>query len=134
MKISGIKRIIKEQLPSSVQPWIDQLLYPINNAISQFTTALGNQLTISDNMLGAVKSFTLTSAQFPFTFTHGLKIKPKIVFIGQINDTDANPGTFTTGPVVQWSVGSNGSTIVLQTITGLNPAKSYNVTLVVLSS
>lgn len=134
MKISGIKRIIKEQLPSTVQPWIDQLLYPINNAISQFTTALGNQLTISDNMLGAVKSFTLTSAQFPFTFTHGLKIKPKIVFIGQINDTDATPGTFITGPVVQWSVGSNGSTIVLQTITGLNPLKSYNVTLVVLSS
>lgn len=134
MKISGIKRIIKEQLPSSILPWIDQLLLPINTAISQFTTALTNQLTIEDNFLGSIKTFTLTSAQFPFTFVHGLKIRPKIVFIGQIQDTDANPAIFTAGPVIQWTVGSTGSTIVIQTITGLDPSKSYSVTLVVLGS
>lgn len=134
MKISGIKRIIKEQLPASVQPWIDQLLYPLNNAISQFTTALTNQLTITDNMLGAVKTYTLTTSQFPFTFAHGLKINPSIVFLGQIQDTSANPATFTVGPVIQWSIGSTGSTIVVQTITGLDPTKSYNVTIVVLSN
>lgn len=133
-KLSNVKRIIKEQLPSSVQQWIDQLLFPINNAISQFTYALGNQLTITDNMLGSVKTFTLQSNQFPFTFSHGLSIQPKILFIGQINDTASSPATFTTAPYAQWSVGNTGSTIVVTTITGLDPAKQYNVTFVVLAA
>lgn len=133
-KLSNVKRIIKEQLPSSVQQWIDQLLLPINTAISQFTYALGNQLTVSDNMLGAVKTFNLKSSQFPFTFSHGLNIQPKILFIGQINDTSAAPAIFTTAPYAQWSIGNTGSTIVINTITGLDPAKQYDVTFVVLAA
>lgn len=133
-KLANIKRIIKEQLPADVQKWVDQLLIPINNAISQFTYALTNQLTISDNMLGSVKSFTLSSAQFPFTFAHGLTIQPKILFIGQINDTAASPATFTVAPYAQWTIGSTGSTVVVNTITGLDPTKQYNVTFVLLGS
>lgn len=133
-RLSNIKRIIKEQLPSDVQKWVDQLLIPINNAISQFTYALTNQLTISDNMLGAVKTFTLSSDQFPFTFSHGLTVQPKIMFIGQINDTSANPAIFTAAPFVQWTIGQNGATCVIQTITGLDPAKQYSVVLVILAS
>lgn len=133
-QLSNIKRIIKEQLPADVQKWIDALLIPLNNAISQFTYALTSQLTISDNFLGSVKTFTLTQSDFPFTFQHGLNTKPKILFIGQILDTASNPATFTNGPVPQWAVGGNGSTIVIQTITGLDPSRTYSVTLVVLAN
>lgn len=134
-KINNIKRILKEQLPSDVQKWIDNLLFPLNNAISQFTYALTNQLTISDNFLGSVKSFTLKNADFPFTFSHGLNVKPKIVFIGQIQETTSGtPANFTVGPVIQWEVGSTGSNILIRTITGLDSAKSYTVTVVVLGS
>ena len=133
-RLSNIKRIIKEQLPADVQKWIDQLLIPINNAISQFTYALTNQLTITDNFLGSVKTFTVKTSDFPYTFRHGLNIKPQIMFLGQITDTSSNPATFTVAPYPQWSLGSDGTTIVIQTITGLDPSKSYTVTVVVLSN
>lgn len=121
-------------MPSSVQQWVDQLLIPVNDAISQFTYALTNQLTITDNMLGTVKTFTLSPNQFPFTFNHGLQVQPKILQIGQINDTSANPAIFTAAPYAQWAIGSTGNTIVINTITGLNPLKQYSVTFVILAS
>jgi len=132
--LSNVKRILKEQLPSDVQKWADQFLIPLNNAISQITNALGNQLTITDNMLGAVKIFTLKTSDFPYTFSHALNIRPKILFIGQIQDASSTPAIFTVAPVVQWQASSTGSSIVIQTITGLDPAKSYNVTLVLLAA
>lgn len=134
-KLTNIKRILKEQMPSDVQRWIDNLLFPLNNAISQFTNALSNQLTISDNFLGSVKTFTLKTSDFPFTFSHGLNIKPKIVFLGQVQEsTSGTPATFTNGPVIQWEIGSTGSTILIRTITGLDSTKSYSVTVVVLGN
>lgn len=133
-KLTNIKRIIKEQLPSDVQKWIDNLLIPINNAISQFTYALSNQLTITDNFLGSVKQFQLTTTQFPFTFKHGLGIKPAILFIGQIQDTTANPAIFTVGPVAQWEQGTDGTTVVIKSITGLDSSKQYTVTFVILGA
>lgn len=133
-RLNNIKRIIKENMPEEVQKWIDLLLFPLNNAISQFTYALSNQLTINDNMLGTVKTFNLTSSQFPFTFNHGLNIQPKICFIGQINDTSASPATFTVAPYAQWFLGSTANTIVIQTITGLDPAKTYSITFVILAN
>lgn len=132
--ISNVKRLIKEQLPASVQAWIDQILIPINNSITQFTNAFQNQITISDNMLGAVKTFKLKTSDFPFTFTHSLNVRPKIMFIGQIQDTAANPSIFTVGPVVQWDNSSTGGSVVIQTITGLDPLKTYNVTVVLLGN
>lgn len=133
-RLSNIKRIIKEQLPSDVQKWIDQLLIPINDSTSQFTYALTNQLTISENMLGTVKQFNLQTSQFPFTFNHGLNVQPKVMFIGKINDTSANPAAFTSAPFAQWEIGGTGNSIVIQTITGLDPAKQYNVTLVIIAN
>lgn len=130
-KLSNVKRIIKEQMPADVQKWIDTLLYPLNNTISQLSNALANQLTIVDNMQATVKSFTLKSNQFPFTFNHGLSGTPKVLYIGQINDTAASPATFTVAPYAQWTIGTSASTIVIQTITGLDPTKTYNVTFVI---
>lgn len=129
-KLSNVKRIIKEQMPSDVQKWIDTLLFPLNNTISQLSNALANQLTITDNMQGSIRSFTLTSSQFPFTFAHGLNTQPKILYIGQINDTSATPAIFTVAPYAQWTVGSTANTVIIQTITGLDPTKTYNVTFV----
>jgi hypothetical protein len=134
MKISNVKRLIKEQLPNSIQPWIDQLLIPINNAITQFTNAFANQITISDNMLGVVKTFTLKTTDFPFTFSHSLNVRPKILFIGQIQDTNSTPGIFTVAPYAQWDNSATASSVVIQTITGLDPTKIYNVTIVLLGS
>lgn len=130
-RLSNIKRIIKEQLPSDVQKWIDTILFPLNDAISQFTNALNKQLTVTDNMNGTIKNFRLTSSQFPFTFNHGLTQQPTVLIIGQINDTSGSPTTFTAAPYAQWSIGSAASTITVQTITGLDPAKTYSVTFLI---
>lgn len=125
---------MKEQLPKEVIIWIDQILLPLNEAISQFTNALSSQLTITDNMLGTVKTFSLQPAQFPFTFNHGLSIQPRICFIGQINDNSGSPATFTSAPYAQWFIGSSANTITIQNITGLNNTKTYNVTFVILAN
>ena len=134
MKLSNIKRILTENLPTEVLKWIDEIVIPLNTVISQISDALSSQLTITDNMLGCVKNFTLTTADFPFTFNHGLNAQPKICFIAQINDTSGNPATFTTAPYAQWFLGTEANTIILQTITGLDITKKYDVTLVVLSN
>lgn len=133
--LTNIKRVIKEQMPSDVIKWIDQVLIPLNTFMSQVTYALTKQLTITDNMVGSVKTFNLTSDQFPFTFNHGLAgVNPKIVFIGQINDTSASPATFTVAPYAQWFLGNNANTIIIRSITGLDITKTYSVTFVVLGS
>ena len=134
MKLSNIKRLLTENLPTDVLKWIDEIVIPLNTVISQITDALSSQLTITDNMLGSVKTFTLTSADFPFTFNHGLNAQPKICFIAQINDNSGNPATFTAAPYAQWFLGSAANTITIQTITGLNVTKKYDVTLVVLAN
>ena len=134
MRLSNIKRIITENLPVDVLKWIDEIVIPLNTVISQLTDALSSQLTITDNMLGGIKTFTLTPADFPFSFNHGLTVQPKICFIAQINDNSGNPATFTAAPYAQWYLSSEANTIVIQTITGLNVNKKYDVTLVILAN
>lgn len=130
--LTNIKRIIKEDFPSEVQKWIDKLLIPLNNAISQFTFALNNQLTITDNFLGVLKEVTLKGDQFPYQFNHGLKVKPKILLIGQYQETSASPPLSTAGVTAQWE--TDGPTIILRAITGLDTTKTYNFTFVILGS
>ena len=132
-KLSGIKRILKEQLPSAVQQWVDQLIIPLNNAVSQFTYALTNQLTITDNFQGAVKTFTLKNSDYPFTFQHGLAVRPKVCFLGQVLEDSGSPALFTAAPYAQWEPDQSGTQIVLRQITGLNASKTYFVTLVILA-
>lgn len=61
-KIVNVKRIFKEQFPPDVQKWIDQLLYPLNNAIAQFTFAFNNNITLSDNAVAVTKTFTIVGS------------------------------------------------------------------------
>jgi hypothetical protein len=136
--LNNIKRIIKEQLPSAVQQWADILLIPINNFISQVTYALTNELTFTDNFLATLQQSNITTAQFPYTFTHGLNVQPMIVFIGQIQEAVngiavQTPTILTTPAIPQWIVGSNGNSITILNITGLDSTKSYNVTFVVIA-
>jgi hypothetical protein len=210
LKLSGIKRIIKEDFPNEVQKWIDKLLLPFNNAISQFTYALTNQLTISENHLGSLKVLELSGASlitgditagstqviratfftdsidqqygvqvnqavtgpgispgtvissintlgsgigvitlsrpatltrygvnllaggdFPFIFQNPINVKPQIVFLAKIQETSANPVTLAHAPVVQWY--TDGTSITIQNITGLEAGRRYTVTLVVLA-
>lgn len=125
-KLTNIKRIIKEDFPSEVQKWIDKLLVPLNNSITQVTFALTNQLTLSDNMLAVVKEITLKGDQFPYQFNHGLKVKPIGCVILQAMETSASPPLFTNGVYAQWD--TDGPTITLRTITGLDSSRTYNFT------
>lgn len=136
--LNNIKRIIKEQLPSDVQKWVDVLLIPINNFISQVTYALTNQLTLTDNFLATVKTVTIGSGDFPYSFNHGLNVQPTILFIGQIQEAVngtpiSNITVLTTPAIAQWQLGSNGTSVQIINITGIDPTKSYNVTFVVIA-
>ena len=136
--LNNIKRIIKEQLPPDVQKWIDVLLIPINNFISQATYALTNQLTFTDNFLATIKQVTISTTDFPYTFNHGLTVQPMIMFIGQIQESVngtavATPTILTTPAIAQWVLGSNGTSIQVLNITGLTAGKNYNVTFVVIA-
>lgn len=136
--LNNIKRIIKEQLPPDVQKWIDVLLIPINNFISQATYALTNQLTFTDNFLATIKQVTIATTDLPYTFNHGLTVQPTIMFIGQIQEAVngtpvGNPTILTTPAIAQWVLGSNGTSIQILNVTGLTTGKSYNITFVVIA-
>lgn len=127
MKLTNIRRIIKEDFPSDIQKWIDKLLIPLNNAIAQFTFAMNNQLTITDNFLAEIKVIQLRGDQFPYTFNHTLRVKPTIVLIGQFQETSASPPIQTNGVSLQWE--TDGPSITIKTITGLDASRTYNFTL-----
>lgn len=127
-RLSNIKRIIKEQLPSDVQKWIDTLLFPLNNAIAQFTSALTNSLTITDNLAGNVKTFKLKTSDFPFTFQHSLKSQPQICIATHITDAGGGTAVLPGAAYAQWDLGADGSSIIIRTVIGLDSTKTYNIT------
>ena len=51
-KIPTISRIVTEDFPSDVRPWINKLLGPLNTFMSANVFALTSHLTFTDNILG----------------------------------------------------------------------------------
>ena len=61
MKLGLIRRISKEDLGSDAPEWIDKMLEPLNQFISQVGTALQNRLTFENNFSANILDKKITS-------------------------------------------------------------------------
>lgn len=129
MKLPSQKRILREDLKGAPS-WVGPLIDTLNSFMETVYRALNKNVTFSDNIAANVKEFTYkTTSTYPAAqdnveFVSGLKTKASGVLLFQVYETSSySPPP---GPVyIPW-VEING-TIIISTITGLEPSKTYLV-------
>lgn len=133
MIIPSFKRLLKTDYAQQFQQMIETLSYSVNNAVESLNNAMDNNVSLQDNILCTVKTFTVqvdstgtptTSTTFPLTFT-GTCLGISLINI--INTTTS--GTYPTGGVtISFSQTAKG--IQINNITGLVAMNNYSVTLI----
>jgi hypothetical protein len=133
MIIPSFKRILNTDYAQQFQQLIATLGFTLNNAIENINDALDNNISLADNILCTVKTFSLqvdstgkptTSTTFPLTFTgqcQGLSV------INVTNTT--NSSTYPTGGVtISFAQTQNG--IQINNITGLPTNNTFSLTVI----
>jgi hypothetical protein len=124
-KITSTKKLVIEDYPAEVKPWIKKLIDPLNRFLEQSYYALVNGLTIADNLKGQVSSLDVVASQeYPIAFAWRLNERPTVLLVGNCEEsTGGTVAAFSTA----WTY-NNGQ--VLVTFTGLDTAKKYTIKLV----
>lgn len=133
MQIPSFKRLLKTDYAQQFQQMIETLSYSINNAVESLNTAMTNNVSLQDNILCTVKTFTVqvnangaptTTTTFPLTF------KGTCLGISLINIINTSTsGVYPPGGVtVSFSQTQNG--IQINNITGLTAMTNYSITLI----
>lgn len=128
MKLPSFTRIIMEDLPTEVQKWVDKLVNPINSFMLTIRTGLNKNLTINENLSGAIKTVLVINGAVSFRYTSSRK--PTALLVGKWYNKTDNTWTPTTGIDVSWSY--NGIDTITATFYGLENTNDYNITLVIL--
>jgi hypothetical protein len=132
MKISGFKRLIKEDFPADQQPLIEKLATVFNLFQEQVYYAFNNNITIDENLnaQSVVYRVKVDATGKPVgnnQIKYNLKTKPKGAQV--INVQNVTDSTLLSGaPFVTYVVNSN--IITITQVTGLLPNKEYDVTIV----
>ena len=124
-KINSTKKLIIEDFPAEVRPWLKKLIDPLNRFLEQAYYALVQGLTTADNLKAQVNSFTVTTNQvYPIKFAWKLNERPTAVWVANITEsTGAAVAAFSTS----W-VYDNGQVEV--TLNGLSSSNEYNLKLI----
>jgi hypothetical protein len=136
MKISGFKRLVKEDFNTDDQPLIEKLASVFNLFQEQVYYAFNNNISITENLLAQTTTIRtrvdangvpVNNNQIKYT----LKTRPKGSLVININNvTDA---TLLAGaPFVVFTL--QGDIITIKQITGLLPGKDYDITISFLGS
>lgn len=124
-----IKRLLAEDYKEA-GTWISKLLYPLNLFMSSVYAALNHGITFQDNVLAQVKTLTVKGSspavQFPWPYASA----PIGVLIIASSDTSAIPKTITAAVTCAWSY--SAGTVSINNITGLDAARQYSLTFLVL--
>lgn len=136
MKISGFKRLIKEDFPAEQQPLVEKLGTVFNLFQEQVYYAFNNNITIDENLnaQSIVIRMTVDSVGRPVgnnQIKYTLKTKPKgsqVINIQNVTDTTLLSGA----PFITYSINSN--IITITQATGLLPGKEYDMTIVFFAS
>lgn len=135
-----VRRITKEDLRDAPD-WINNLLYPLNTFMEAVYSALDANLTLGDNVAGAVSTISFTTrtdylTASPLTdgfvtqnVSNPLKYKPRAVIVGQVIETEKFK-TITDPVNIHWDY-LNGS-IRIKYVTGLEVSKKYEINLLVM--
>lgn len=136
MKISGFKRLIKEDFPADQQPLVEKLGTVFNLFQEQVYYAFNNNITIDENLNAQSVQYkvTVNSTGVPVgnnQIKYNLKTKPKGAIV--LNVQNLTDSTLLSGsPFVVFSVSSN--IVTINQVTGLLAGKQYELTVVFLAS
>lgn len=124
-KISSTKKLILEDFPSEVRPWLKKLIDPLNRFLEQAYFALVQGLTLTDNIKAQVNTLTVYANQtYPIEYAWKLNERPSVVLVGNISEsTGASVPAFS----LSWTY-DNGQVKV--TLNGLTAASKYTIKLV----
>ena len=93
-KINSTKKVILEDFPADVRPWLTKLVDPLNRFLEQAYFALVNGLTLGDNIKSQTNTIVLDASQsYPVKLSWTLNERPTLVLVASIQDT--------TGAIVQ---------------------------------
>jgi len=137
--LPSINNINKEDIPDA-PAWVESLINPLNTFMREVYYALDRDLTINENMIGAIRTISFTTRSDYLTapvkedgwvqqsITGPINVKPSIVALGKITDT----ATFkvTTSPTgIDWDYLNND--LRINYIAGLKPSTRYEVILLI---
>ena len=116
-------RLMSQDFPENVRVSIQRLITPVNQFMTHVTTVLNKGLTFKDHMNAEIKTIRLTREDRP-TISHSLKSRPIGVIILSSQEE------VTTPLFVDWINIEGG--IKIRRIVGLEPKKTYTLTLLIL--
>ena len=133
MKLPTQKRLLREDLKDA-GPWADPLTNVLNSFMETVYQAMNRNMTFHENIACRIKEITYrTPSTYPLSvpttkFMSELKTKASGLWVMQaIEKTSYEPAA---GPVYAPWVEDNGN-IVISTITGLEPDKTYTIRLLI---
>lgn len=122
---------------------MDLLLNSINTMMVQLHTMTDAGLTFGENIAATVKKISIQANQsYPVSIQHTLRTQPQGVFVVKSTDT-TNTNTATPGGTktvasatespggIDWTT-SGQNQVQIKSLPGLDPKKSYDVTLVII--
>jgi 16S rRNA U516 pseudouridylate synthase RsuA-like enzyme len=122
-KISSTKKLVLEDYPAEVRPWLRKMIDPLNRFLEQAYFALVQGLTTKDNLKAQSNSVTVASGQtYPIKVAWNLNERPTAVFVASISDST---GAAVQPYAMEWLF-NNGQVEV--TLTGL-AANEHKLTL-----
>jgi hypothetical protein len=129
MKFGAVKKIDINDMPSEQRSWIGKLLEPLNQFMTQTSTALTNGLVLADNNRMVKINATIAANQvYPMEYNlKALKSAPSMVLIGALRTTDGT--SISNAFSVTWSYNDG---ILSYTLLGLSASSKYEITLLAL--
>lgn len=133
MLIPSFKRLISSDFPKEFQKLVDQLSLSLNNGITVLYTALNNNLTIRDNLLGTIQDVLVTvDANGKPIQTTAFKLnstaRVDLVMVGlALNQVNSNVYP-TSGVLVSGTQSDNIYTIA--NVSGLQAGQQYSLRIV----
>lgn len=139
-ELPSIRRIVREDIKNAPD-WIESLIGPLNGFMEEIYNALDRDLTIGQNLRGAIKSISfktrstygtaspLTNGWEVQKISNPMQVKPQLVIIGNVIDKD----TFLpiTSPVsLSWDF--LDGIIRINYVAGLQADKRYEINLLIL--
>lgn len=126
--VPTLKRLVVEDFPEQ-QSWIGKLVSPLNLFVQAVNAALGNGLTWSENIAGAVRTLDIRSGD---TLTFSSAFKPIGVWVVAVSPLEVG-AVCTAAVFADWEWTQSGS-VNVKNLFGLTAGKKYKVTFLLLKS
>lgn len=136
MKIGATFSVTEENFPEE-SSWIGNLLSPLTNTLGQMLLALQSNLSIGDNLIGVVSSYTFTTGAAytggTFTpiriyWTPGNANLPRTVLVGQVTVPSTQATPLTAIAAHNWTYDYTSQSVIINYVAGLANSSTYTIT------